>query len=350
MARRVANRVWSGALALVLAGCSAAAAPEAEKPAEPAPVPVSLATAAAPGPGRILLTGTVRFEQEIDLAFVQPGRVERILADIGDQVAAGALLATQEPGPVDAGAVAAREDARRARLELDRVKTLAAQGWVTKARLEAAEAEAAATAARLASSRFEARYARITAPAAGIVLARGAEPGAIVAAGTPVLALGDLSAGYVLQVPLTDAQAAAIRVGAAAAVRFDALGLPPIAGRVSEIGGRGDPRTGTFLAEIRLPAAPGIRSGLIGSAEIAAPGAGPAPLIVPATAVFAARAGEGFVYVYDPKARRVRARLIGLGPVGDGGIAVTSGLRPGERIVRTGLDRLRDGARVTVAG
>jgi multidrug efflux pump subunit AcrA (membrane-fusion protein) len=101
---------------------------------------------------------------------------------------------------------------------------------------------------------------------------------------------------------------------------------------------------------VRLPGAPGLRSGLIGTAELTGLATAAAPLAIPATALFAARTEEGFVYVYEPGTSRVRARMVRLGEVTDGGVTIVSGLQPGERIVRTGLDRLRDGARVRIAG
>jgi len=69
--------------------------------------------------------------------------------------------------------------------------------------------------------------------------------------------------------------------------------------------------------------------------------------IVPASAIFAARADEGFVYVVTQG--RVHARMVGVGAVSDAGISVTSGLQAGERVVTSGVDRLSEGASVKIA-
>ncbi len=65
--------------------------------------------------------------------------------------------------------------------------------------------------------------------------------------------------------------------------------------------------------------------------------------------MFSARADEGFVYVYRSGSGTVAARLVRLGPVDDRFVTVIGGLAAGERVARTGVDRLRDGMKVALA-
>lgn len=331
---------------LALAACSRTAAPP---PAEEA-VAVVLATAVpASGSAGIGITGTVRLKRETQLGFSTAGRIAAIEVLEGQRVGAGQLLARLDPTGLDAGLASARAEAVRTEAERKRMATLIAQGWVTRGRMDDAEAAAAAARARVTQTGFDARLGRITAPTAGIVLRRAAEPGQIVAAGTPVLTLGELASGHVLRLPVSDADLAGIRIGQRAAVTLPALSPAPISAVVTEIAARGDDRTGTFQVELRLPVVPGLRSGLIGSATLAGKAMPGAPVAVPASAVFAARADQGFVYVYRPGSGTVTARLVDLGPLGDDAITVVRGLQPGEQVARTGVDRLREGARVAVA-
>lgn len=115
--------------------------------------------------------------------------------------------------------------------------------------------------------------------------------------------------------------------------------------RVIEIAGRADPGTATFRVEFALPADPALRSGLIADVELA--GNPPAEAIrIPASALYFARAGEGFVWRYDAGAHVVRSRMVKLGAVTSDGVEVLSGLEPGDRIVASGVDRLLDGQKV----
>ena len=334
--------------AVVLAACSKPIAPP---PAE-APIAVTLAVVEpATASGTLQVTGTVRLKRETLLGFNTPGRIAAITVLEGQRVSAGQLLARLDPTGLDAASASARADAVRAGADLKRMAALVDKGWVTRSRMETAEASAAAARARVSETSFDQRLGRIVSPAAGVVLRRAAEPGQMVAAGTPVLTVGELASGYVLRLPLSDSDLARISIGQHSTVLLPALSPVPLPATVSEIGARGDDRTGTFQVELRLPPAPGMRSGLIGTAKLgmvsAAPAAG--PVAVPASAVFSPRADEGFVYVFSPATGTVKMRLVQLGDIGDDAIIVASGLREGERVVRSGVDRLRDGMTVTVA-
>ncbi len=148
-----------------------------------------------------------------------------------------------------------------------------------------------------------------------------------------------------LQVALTDSQLASLRVGQVATVRLPALGNAPVAARVIELGGRGDSRTGTFMAELALPSLEGLRSGMIGEARLPAMERG-GSLSIPASAVFQARAGEAFVYVVDAD-KKAQVRRITTGRIDNRAIEVLGGLSPGETVVSKGLSRVRAGVVVT---
>jgi RND family efflux transporter MFP subunit len=328
------------ALPPALAGCGSASSEPKQQTAKVVPVGVSTVGNAAGGEGP-LVSGTVRARQEANLAFVVAGRITRMLVNEGDPVVAGQVLAQIDMVEVDAGVAASRAEQLRADAELARQRELFAKGWVTKARVEAAEATASAARAATASRGFAQRYARISAPSAGTVLARTAEPGQIVAAGTPVLTVSQAGGGLVLRVALTDTQLASLRLGQVATVRLPALGSAPLAARIIELGGRSDARTGTFEAELALPPLAGLRSGMIGEARLPVTQASGA-LSIPASAVFQARADEAFVYVVDPQ-KRAQVRRITIGRIDDRAIEILSGLNPGERVISKGLARVRAG-------
>lgn len=313
----------------------------------PKPILVSIAAAQpASADGGVLATGTVRAKRETALSFMTAGRIEAVLVEDGQPVSRGQLLARLDTTTVGAGAATAQAESTRAQAELRRMKVLADKGWVTRSRVESAEASAASAQAQVASTGFNVRFARIYAPTSGIVLRRHAEPNQNVTAGSPVVTIGEASGGYVLRVPLPDADLARVKIGQGAAVTISALGPRPLAATVTEVGARGDERTGTFEIELALPNAPGLRSGLIGQARVRVAGLGDA-VAIPASAIWQARADEGFVYVVDPKTQMVKARLVQLGPIDDRDVTITGGLAAGEQVVRAGVEQLRDGSKIT---
>lgn len=339
---------WRGTIgvALALAGCHAAPRP----PTVADVVTIALATAAPVGDAEALtITGTVRLKRETPLAFSTAGRIAAITVLEGQRVAAGQALARLDPTGLDAAKASARAEAIRTAADRARMSALLAKGWVTRARMESADAAAAAAGARVTQAGFDARLGRIVSPAAGIVLRRAAEPGQMVAAGTPILTVGEVGSGYVLRLPVSDIDLAAIHLGQRAEVTLPALSPLPVVATVGEIGARGDDRTGTFQVELRLADRAGLRSGLIGTARLGRPAASGGPVAVPATAVVGARADEGLVYVYRPATATVIARVVQLGPVDDRAVTITGGLAPGERVARSGVERLRDGMKVRLA-
>lgn len=287
----------------------------------------------------------MRLRQETNLGFTSPGRIARIAVNPGDRVAKGQLLATLDMTTVSAQLGAASAEQLRAAAELRRAKALLAGGWVSPARVDTAQAAYDAAVAGTRVRRFATDTARIFAPSAGVVLARPAEPSQVVDSGTPVIVLGEEVRGYVLKVPLSDRDAARVAVGAAATVQIASLGGASIDGHVVQIGGRADQGTGTFEAEISLPAAPGLRSGQIGRAAIVARDQS-AGVLVPPAAVFAPRAGEGFVYVLRHGSDRVSLRKVAISEAQDQGVRVLSGLALGEWVIVSGVDRLHDAQRV----
>lgn len=352
--RFVTARLYGALILALVAGSSLALSACSGGAEEAAPVaadkiyPVTIAVV-RPASTSALITaaGTVRYRYETPLGFTTAGKIASIRFQEGDRVMPGALIAALDATQVGANLESARAEQQRAQAELGRFQQLFDKGWVTRAQLERAEATARAATAQVSTAGFASGTARILAPSGGIILARTAEPGQVVAAGTQIVVLGETSGGMVLRAPMIDSDIARLSPGMPVKVRLSAVPGGEIEGVISEIDARANPGSGAFEVTIALPANPALRSGQIGTAEFrvaAAPDA--AGLAVPASAVFNVRADEGFVYLLDPKTSRVRARAVQIGRIDDKELVITGGLRPGDRIVSSGLVLLTDGARV----
>ncbi len=333
-------RWYIGSLAfLLLSACSSE-----KKAAEPdKPLAVRVAEVGrADQINEIDVIGTALWRMETPLGFTSAGQISRVLVNEGDRVRRGQLLAVLDTTPVQADLAAAEAEARRSGSEVGRLSTLYKQGWVTKARLEAAQAGADTASAAVRARRFALETARIVAPSDGVILSRTAEPTQVIAAGVPVVTLGEAKSGYVFRAPMNDRLASTINIGSPAKVRFQAFGEEALQGRVVEIGGKAARATGTFDVEIGLPSDPRIRSGMIGTAKVVAGGGAMSFPRLPAAAVIAPRAGEALVFVIDAK-NIAKLRTVQIGDASDNGVEVKTGIAPGERVAVSGLDRLRDG-------
>ncbi|WP_439469047.1 efflux RND transporter periplasmic adaptor subunit [Blastomonas fulva] len=347
----VAARMTLGLLlswaALSLASCSEEKSASAASGSEKV-YPVTLAIVQPAATSKtITAAGTVRYRYETPLGFTSAGKIASIRFEEGDRVVPGALIAALDATQVNSGLESARAEQQRAQAELGRFQQLFEKGWVTRAQLERSEAAARAATAQVSNAGFASGTSRIIAPSGGIILARTAEPGQVVAAGTQIVVLGETSGGMVLRAPMIDSDIGRLTPGMPAQVTLSGLAEGVIEGTISEIDARANPTSGAFEVTVALPANPGLRSGQIGTVQFrVAAQPQDTGLAIPASAVFNVRAGEGFVYLLDAKASRVRARAVQIGRIDDRQLVITGGLKPGDRIVASGLGLLVDGARV----
>jgi RND family efflux transporter MFP subunit len=291
--------------------------------------------------------GTVRYRRETALGFTSPGKVAVVRFDEGDFVKRGTLLAALDATVVGADMSVASAERDRTRADLERIRALYHDGWVTKARFEAAEAAAQSAQARVRQAGFATGNAQLHAPSSGVILSRNVEPGQVISAGTPVMTIGENDEGFVFRAPIVERDAARLRVGMAADIMIESLDGAPISATITEIDGRANEATGAFNVQFRLDNRPQLRSGQIGTAAIKLPAAANGALQIPASALFGVRTGEGLVFVVDGK-NRVETRNVAIERVADDFVIVTGGIKPGDVIVMSGGEKLRAGAKVRV--
>ncbi len=323
--------------AFLVAACSGEAAVATQKPA--AAIAVEVLNISASGAGAdIRASGLVAYKRETALGFGAPGEIESILADVGDRVAAGQVLATMRRTTTGADASEAALARLTAEQNFERVTRLHAAGAASQAELDNA---------KLALERARERVS-IVAPAGGIVLQRDAEPGQNVAAGQRVLSIGESRTGIIVQASMTASEVSQLRVGDVASVNIRERAA--LAGRVARIAPKGT-QSGLFTVEVQVDQPAGLRSGEV--AEVVIAGRADAQEIatvhvVPAISLIDARADQGVVFVVDAEGK-ARRRAIETGGVSDRGVTILKGLSDGDRVITRGASMVRDGDAVSVA-
>ncbi len=324
---------------------------------------VKLITADADAAGAYRFVGLVRQRQRAELSFENGGRLASVLAEVGDPVRRGQLLATIDPEPAllqvrqaDArlramdGQLRERRDQYRQQQAMhDDGATSALTLNAAKVALEAAEAEREAAATALQMARRAQRNLEIRAPFDGRVTARPLEPGALAGAGQVVLGMeGNGSPQVVAALPASWLPSS-LKVGAVLAARPAAqpgqerqeavqLTLRSLADRV-EAGG-------TVLAIFDvMPGQAPRRSGEALSISIPSGAAG--TLTLPLTAVAqGAAAGAGHVFVYHPAGKLLERRPVELGKQLDDRVEILEGLQAAEQVAGAGTAFLIDHQRI----
>jgi RND family efflux transporter MFP subunit len=339
------NIIMAVAAASILSGCSGGK--PVAKAANDDIIPVQVVSVQRGSAIRtISAVGTVRYRRETPLGFTTAGKVATVRFEEGDFVKRGVLLAALDITSVGADLSVARAERERAQSEYGRLASLYKDGWITKARFESADAALKAANARVSQAGFASGTAQLYAPSSGVVLVRSVQPGQIVPAGSPALILGEADAGFIFRVPVIDKDATKLRVGMAANIIIDALGATPVSATITEIDGRANEATGAFTIQFAIAPRAKLRSGQIGTANIAMPASDDGSLQIPSSALFGVRTGEGLVYVVDAKTNRVETRNVTIQRIMDASVIVSGGLMPGDVIVISGTEKLRTGSRV----
>ncbi len=314
--------------------------------ADAAPVRVAVVETASAAEA-LRAIGVVAAAHEVRLAFKTGGMIQAINVEQGERVRRGQLLATLADDEVAAAVAQAQALADKAARDLERGKTLLADEVATREQVEDLETARSVAGAGLQSALFNARHARIEAPADGVVQRRLAEPDELVAAGQPVLVVGNTGGGWIVRAALSDRDVVRVQVGMTAEATLDAFPGRHFAATITEIAAAADPQTGTYELKLAIdPQGEHFVQGLVAKVVIPDQDAVSVP-VVPLTALLEAdgRAALVFVVAESGRAKRVpvqTGRLLGER------IEIVTGLSPGDRVVTEGAAWLDDDDAVRV--
>lgn len=301
----------------------------------------------------------IRARTESRLSFRVGGKLVRRPVNVGDVVKAGQVLAQLDASDFKLGQDAARATVSAAdsqlalnEAEYKRYKELRDQGFISGLELDRREASLKASRAQAEQARAQASvlgnqaaYAVLVADVSGVVTAVEAEPGAVLAAGTPVLRLAqDGPRDAVFSVSEDRSPALRALLDKPGAVRMRPWGSDAtLPATVREVAAAADPMTRTFLVKADIGRT-GLRLGQTATVLIEAPAvAGVFKLPLPA--VFE-QGGKSQVWVIDPVTLTVRAQAIAVLGAEGNLVLVGAGLANGLRVVTAGVHTLTLGQQV----
>ncbi len=331
--------------------------------------------------------GTIEARRAYLIGPTTAGRVSRVLADVGDMVKAGQLLAEMDPVDLDkrvtalaasvargrsaiAAAMAQVNDAR-SRLDLAggearRYVDLGKRNFVSQsvvdsklqqqqsATAQLAAAESAHDSARQDLGRLEAELdgtrqqravVRLQAPVHGMVTSRDAEPGSTVVAGQAVLKLMD-PASLWIRTRLDQSRAAGLQAGIPAEITLRSKPRERFMGMVARVEPVSDSVTEERIAAVAFDNAPsGLSSGEMAEVTLRLPAVRDV-LVIPNAALRRQGAVSG-VWMRD--AGRLRFVAVATGAHGlDGTLQVMDGLKAGDEIIVYSMRDLNSDSRIEV--
>ena len=345
-----------------------------EKPAPPPPPPPEVYVtdvAQRDVPEYLELVGQAQGYQDVDIRARVEGFLESVDFQEGTFVRKGAILYHIDPKPLEATLAAANADVAtaQARLEkatndVNRYTPLAAKQAVSQQELDNARAEKDAATSQLAAAKaavdratLDLGYTKIYSPIDGLVGTTQVKPGNFVGRGEATLltTVSQLDP-IIFRVGITEADYLRVmqngprKAGAAATAAGIQLTLAdgtvyPEKGTLGPVERSVNASTGTLGIQLIFPNPNNVlRPGAYGRARLLLDTISGA-LLVPQRAV---QELQGLYSVALVNAdSTISFRNVKVGPRVDSLWVIAEGLKPGERVVVEGLQRIRDGMTVT---
>jgi RND family efflux transporter MFP subunit len=303
--------------------------------------------------------GVVKSRQSTAVQPEVEGLITRIMVRSGDRVGPGQPLLEIDPrmqqaavASLESQLAARRADLQQARQEAERMRTLLEAGAASQAEAERAETGLAtaqavvdATEAQLRMQSVALAYHTVSAPTSGVVGDIPVRVGDRVTHSTRLTTI-DRNAGLELyiSVPVGESE----RLEAGLPVRLvDGDGAVFATEKLSFVSPSVDGATQSVLAKATLEETEGLRTEQFVRARVV--WSERSSLTVPIVALNRL-GGQYFAYVVEngEAGTVARQRAVEVGPVVGNDYVLESGLEPGERLIVSGVQRVRDGGSVEV--
>lgn len=354
-----------GLAAIASSGCDKKEAPPA------APPEVYVADVVQKDvPVYLELVGQTKGSQDVEIRARVEGYLDKVAFTEGSYVHAGDLLYQIDPKPLEAGLANAKANLATAQARFDKAVTdvnrltpLAKQQAVSQQELDnalsardAAKAMLDAQKAAVDTVVLDLGYTKITAPLDGLVGTTMVKAGNLVGRGEstllttisqtdPILFRAGISEAEYLRVAKR-IQETGVRVGQQAVVELLLAdgSVHAQKGRVDAVERAIDPTTGTLAVQFKFPNPQRVvRPGQYGRARFVIENK-PGALLVPQRAVTELQ--NLYSVAVLGAGDKVEFRNVKVGPRVDDLWVIEEGLKPGEKVVVEGLQKVRDGATV----
>ena len=371
------NRIFYGLLGVLFflsiisnSGCSQKSNASIEE-AQNRPVPVTVAAVAKGSITRsVNLAAKLSPRMEVNLIPKVSGKVVTVTVDMGDSVSAGQVLVQMDTSDVEAqlrqaeaGLTMALAKQRidqatleNARLNLQRVQELYAQGIVPQRDLDTAqmafdqantgiaEAQIEQAEAAVALARIQLQNLTLTAPISGQIASRKVNPGEMANPGVPVLTLVDLSC-LLVEFNVPEGEINCLKMGDQLKIKVPAVSREPFIGQIVGLAPTADAQTKSFPVKLEITNPEHqLKPGMFAEVELTTD-IYQDVLVLPKDAVV----DKGDIkIVYVVRDNLTHETKVKTGASDLTSIVITEGLQEGDQVVVTGQNTVRDQTLVEV--
>lgn len=266
--------------------------------------------------------------------------VRTVNVDVGSPVKAGQTLITLQVAARGAQVQSGKTAYDEAVLNYNRLKQLHAKGGISKSEVDAAYSRMKTAEAALKSTQSSLQRTSLKASINGIVSARNVEPGEIAEAGKVLLSIVDPKE-MEAELMVSKKDVMKINRGTTVEIRVDGQTHQGFVKRISPEAQAG---SGLYPVTVGLPENSGILPGTYveGRFKVASQ---QSVVVIPSNVVVY-RGKSQSVYVAD--GNKAKLTNITTGEGREGRVIVTSGLKPGDKLITSGNRVLYDGAGIVL--
>jgi multidrug efflux system membrane fusion protein len=322
---------------------------------KPPPTPVSISEAKSEViPNLLTAVGDLAAVHQVNVTSDVSGRITGILFDAGSSVKEGAPLVQLFDAPDQGDLANFKAQAVVAQLSLDRAKQLAARQFGPQSTVDQAQATYDQAKAGIAKTEALISQKLVRAPFDGVLGVRHVEVGQYLTAGTMIVTLTDLSTLYA-NFTVTEKDSGQLKVGQTVRLAVDAYPGRKFEGKITTI----EPQISTDTRNIHVQATIAnpdhiLKPGMFVTTTVVLPDK-PAVITVPETAVDYTLYGDSVYLLTEKKADDGKTSLTAVrtfvrtGDRVEGRAEILSGLKPGDRVVAVGQNKLQSGMAVSIS-
>ncbi len=291
-------------------------------------------------------SGTVEEENGVQLSFTTGGTIMQIKVKVGDRVGKGQLIATVDPTLAKNSYSMAHATRLQAEDAYGRMKQLHDKGSLSEIKWVEAQSQLQQAVAAEDMAKKSLGDCWLYAPFDGVVSEKYAEVGQNAAPGVPIVKLVTTKVLNV-KISVPESEMANVHVGQRARITVQALNGKHYDGYVIEKGVIADPMSRSYGVKIRVAGTdkallPGMVSQVsLDKSEVSKTSDHATPIVIPAHLVQLADDNSNFVWV-DEGGKAAR-RTIVCGEYQSNGVSIVSGLKPGDKLIVEGQQKVSTG-------
>lgn len=302
----------------------------------------------------ITATGSVSAVQGVTVSAEVGGRITQIAFQSADSVSAGQTLLQMDTASEDSQLASAQAAAALAKAELARLRKLIKKNLAAEDSLDRSEAQVKETTAQVGVIKALIEKKTVKAPFSGRLGIRQVNLGQILSVGDPIVELQMLDPIYV-DFSIPQQKLSQLQQNMQVKITSDAVPGKVFTGTISAINLEIDAKTRNILvrAKVENPEEQ-LRVGMFVNIEVLLPEKRRV-LAVPSTAIHYATFGNSVFVIDETKNSEsgepeliLRQQFVVLGESRGDFIEVIKGLKPGEKVVTTGVFKLRGGMKVII--